>query len=74
MQPRVRDLQQSEITLWTTLEEHPRALQASECSELLDPTRANYMILAQRQPGKFTKIFRAANFKKFAQQRSVYSA
>ena len=31
----------------------PRALQASECHELLDPTRASCLILAQRQPGKF---------------------
>ena len=31
----------------------PKALQASECDELLDHTRASYMILAQRQPGKF---------------------
>lgn len=29
-----------------------RALQTSECNELLDPARASYMILAQRQPGK----------------------
>ena len=31
----------------------PKALQASECDELLDHTRASCMILAQRQPGKF---------------------
>ena len=60
-----------EIVLWTTPSEPPKALQASECSELLDPTRANYMILAQRQPGKFTKIFRAANFKKFAAKQRI---
>jgi hypothetical protein len=30
----------------------PRALQTSECNELLDPTRTSYMILVQRQPGK----------------------
>ena len=36
--------------------EAPKALQASECSELLDPTRANCWISAQHQPGKFTKI------------------
>jgi len=35
-----------------TPSEPPRALQASECSELLDPTRASCLILAQRQPGK----------------------
>ena len=30
----------------------PRALQTSECSELLDPTRKSCLILFQRQPGK----------------------
>jgi len=44
----------SEILLWMTPSEPPRALQASECSELLDPTRASCLIPAQRQPGKFT--------------------
>ena len=43
----------SEILLWMTPSEPPRALQASECSELLDPTRASCLIPAQRQPGKF---------------------
>ena len=37
-----------------TPSEAPKALQASECSELLDPTRANCWISAQHQPGKFT--------------------
>ena len=44
-----------EILLWMTPSEAPKALQASECSELLDPTRANCWISAQHQPGKFTK-------------------
>ena len=44
---------QSEIVLWTTPEEPPEALQASECGELLDFARASCLILAQRQPGKF---------------------
>ena len=52
-QPRERELPQTEIVLWTTPKEPPRALQTSECGELLDPTRASCMILAQRQPGKF---------------------
>ena len=30
----------------------PRALQTSECNELLDPTRKSCLILFQRQPGK----------------------
>jgi hypothetical protein len=42
-----------EILLWMTPSEAPKALQASECSELLDPTRANCWISAQHQPGKF---------------------
>ena len=36
-------------------EEVPKALQASECRELLDPTRASCLILAQHQPGKFSE-------------------
>ena len=47
-------LPQTEIVLWTTPEGPPKASQASECSELLDLTRAAYLIAAQRQPGKFT--------------------
>ena len=39
-----------------TPSEAPKALQASECSELLDPTRANCWISAQHQPGKFTNL------------------
>ena len=38
--------------LWATPKGPPRALQASECRELLNPTRASCLILAQRQPGK----------------------
>ena len=44
-QPRERKLPQPEILLWTTPVEPPRALQASECHELLDPTRASCVIL-----------------------------
>ena len=36
-----------EILLWMTPSEAPKALQASECSELLDPMRANCWIFAQ---------------------------
>ena len=43
-----------------TPSEAPKALQASECSELLDPTRASCWISAQHQPGKFIKpVFKA---------------
>jgi hypothetical protein len=34
----------------------PRALQTSECSELLNPTRTSYLILVQRQPGKLAEL------------------
>ena len=37
-----------EILLWMTPSEAPKALQTSECSELLDPTGASYWIIAQR--------------------------
>ena len=36
-----------EILLWMTPSEAPKALQASECSELLDPMRASCQIPAQ---------------------------
>ncbi len=49
---RERGVPQTEIVLWTTPEEPPEALQASECGELLDFARASCLILAQRQPGK----------------------
>ena len=44
-----------EILLWMTPSEAPKALQASECSELLDPAGASFGIFAQRQPGKFAQ-------------------
>ena len=37
-------------------EGYPRALQASECHELLNPTRTSCLILAQRQPGKLFEL------------------
>ena len=49
-----------EILLWMTPSEAPQALQASECSELLDPLRASCWISAQHQPGKFTNIYHIA--------------
>ena len=36
-----------EMLLWMTPSEAPKALQASECSELLDPMRASCWISAQ---------------------------
>ena len=50
--PRGREKPWTEIMLWATPKGPPRALQASECHELLNPTRASCLILAQRQPGK----------------------
>ena len=38
-----------------TPSEAPKALQASECSELLDLMRASFWITAQHKPGKFTQ-------------------
>ena len=55
---RVRNLPGPEILLWATHEAPPRALQTSECSELLNPTRTSYVILVQRQPGKLAKVRR----------------
>ena len=45
-----------EMLLWMIPSEAPKALQASECSELLDPMRASCWISAQHQPGKFTHV------------------
>ena len=45
--------QAKQILLWMTPSEAPKALQTSECSELLDPMRASCWIFAQHQPGKF---------------------
>ena len=49
-----------EILLWMTPSEAPKALQASECSELLDLMRASCWITAQHKPGKFIH-FRAVS-------------
>jgi hypothetical protein len=48
-----------------TPSEAPKALQASECSELLDPTRANCWISAQHQPGKFARILGSSESQQF---------
>ena len=42
-----------EILLWKTPSEAPKASQASECRELLDPMGASCWISAQHWPGKF---------------------
>ena len=41
-----------EIVLWTTASRHPSESQTSECSDLLSRSRATFVIVAQRQPGK----------------------
>ena len=50
-----------EILLWMTPLETPKALQASECSELLDRMRASCWISAQHYPGKFEEIAKTSN-------------
>ena len=62
-QPREREMPQAEIMLWTTPKEPPWALLTSVCNEQLDPSRANCMIVAQRQPGKFTSLVKSATMK-----------
>jgi hypothetical protein len=54
-----------EILLWMTPSEAPKALQASECSELLDPTRANCWIFAQHEPSKFARILGSSETQQF---------
>ena len=50
-----------EILLWMTPSEAPKALQASECSELLDPMKASCWISALHSPGKFNPFRRHAH-------------
>ena len=49
---RVRRFPLPEIVLWTTASQHPSESQTSECSDLLSRSRATFVIVAQRQPGK----------------------
>ena len=49
---RKRQLPLPEILLWTTASRHPSESQTSECSDLLSRSRATFVIVAQRQPGK----------------------
>jgi len=42
--------------LWMFPSEAPKALQASECSELLNPVRASCWMSAQHEPGKFADV------------------
>ena len=52
----------------------PKALQASECDELLDHTRASYMmILAQRQPGKLNTLSAMASSMMLLANLRIYS-
>ena len=45
-----------EIVLWTTTSLHPSESQTSECSDLLSRSRATFVIVAQRQPGKLLSL------------------
>ena len=51
-----------EILLWMTSSEAPKALQASECSELLDSMRASCWISAQHWPDKLSSFFHSELF------------
>ena len=54
--PRVREVPQAEISLWTAPEGLPKALQTAVCNALLDLARTRFVIRVQRQPGKFTWV------------------
>ena len=41
-----------EIVLWIAASRSPSESQTSECSDLLSRSRATFVIVAQRQPGK----------------------
>ena len=41
-----------EIVLWIAASRSPSESQTSECSDLLSRSRATFLIVAQRQPGK----------------------
>ena len=53
---RSRRLSLPEIVLWTTAVLHPSESQTSECSDLLSRSRATFLIVAQRQPGKLINM------------------
>ena len=50
---RTRDASRQKLCCGPTPEEPPKALQTSECDELLDLTTTSCVILVERQPGKF---------------------
>ena len=54
-----------EIVLWTTASRHPSESQTSECSDLLSRSRATFVIVAQRQPGKLNSFLRRLVFHVF---------
>ena len=58
-----------EILLWMTPSEAPKALQASECSELLDPMGASCWISAQ--PYESGALFHNCGTAWHARQRKV---
>ena len=49
-----RRLPLPEIVLWIAASRSPSESQTSECSDLLSRSRATFVIVAQRQPGKLT--------------------
>ena len=50
---RTREASRQKLCCGPTPEEPPKALQTSECDELLDLTITSCVILVKRQPGKF---------------------
>ena len=58
-----------EILLWTTASRHPSESQTSECSDLLSRSRATFVIVAQRQPGKLNNMV----FREFISSQLVQS-
>ena len=47
-----------EIVLWIAASRSPSESQTSECSDLLSRSRATFVIVAQRQPGKLNRVLR----------------
>ena len=58
-----------EIVLWIAASRSPSESQTPECSDLLSRSRATFVIVAQRQPGKLHhQIWRAGNQIQFEQR------
>ena len=60
---RSRRLPLPEIVLWIAASRSPSESQTSECSDLLSRSRATFVIVAQRQPGKLQNKVAPENVK-----------